>query len=156
MARTFTSLTAAEKDIILGMRKKKISYDKIGSAFGITGYTANRWHKWIKTGYKPKQIHHSQKQRSKGRPVKTAKVNFILNPNPPTLLTRILICHYYAEDIDRDKLTHSQAIQDISLELGRTEEYILGVLREELKHERLSLSKAAAERLAVIFGSVML
>lgn len=156
MARTFTSLTAAEKDIIVGMRKKKMSYGKIGHVFGISGYTANRWHKWIKTGYKPKQIHHSQKQRSKGRPTKTAKAEFILNPNPPTLLTRTLICHYYTEDIDRDKLTHSQAIQDIYLELGRTEEYILGVLREELKHGRLNLSKPAAERLDVIFGAVML
>ena len=47
---------------------------------------------------------------------------FILNPNPPTALTETLICRYYY-DTGGD-------IKDISLELGRTEEYIKSVLDE--------------------------
>jgi hypothetical protein len=55
----------------------------------------------------------------KPKPKKLYPKKFILNPEPPTQTTEMLICRYYEKTGD---------INDISLELGRTEEYIKSVL----------------------------
>lgn len=132
--RTFTSLTSEEKQIILAMDKKKMTGDEIGRAFGVSGYTARRWVKWIKNNHKPpagKKTCDCRNKRGGARLSRKMKVEFVQNPNPPTATTRMLICHYYAEDVTRHKLNHAQALTDISIELGRTKAYISRVLREE-------------------------
>ena len=53
--------------------------------------------------------------------VKSGKKKFALNPNEPTQTTITLICRYHFE---------GDSIKDISLQLGRTEEYIKSVLDE--------------------------
>lgn len=56
--------------------------------------------------------------------------NFRLNPNPPTQLTKDLICKYYVKDIQQG-LSHEEAIKDIHIELSRSYDYILEILRGE-------------------------
>ena len=132
--RTFTSLTTEEKQIILSMDKKKMTGDEIGRAFGVSGYTARRWVKWIKNNHKPptgKKTCDCRNTRGKARCNHKTKIEFVPNSNPPTATTRMLICHYYTEDVTRYKLNHAQALSDISIELGRTKSYISRVLREE-------------------------
>ena len=99
--RTFTSLTSEEKQIILGMDKKKKTADEIGRAFGVSGYTARRWVKWIKNNHKPppgKKTCDCRNKRGGARYSRTSKGEFVQNPNPPTATTRMLIQHYYTED----------------------------------------------------------
>lgn len=134
--RTFANLTTDEKQIILGMDKKKMTGDEIGRAFGISGYTARRWVKWIKNNHKPptgKKTCDCRNKRGGARYARTSKVEFLPNPNPPTALTKMLICHYYAEDVGKYKMTHTQALEDISVELGRTQEYIAETLQKEMQ-----------------------
>lgn len=53
------------------------------------------------------------------KPKQLWRPKFNLNPNEPTLITEMLICRYYYKCGD---------IEDISLELGRTKEFIRDTL----------------------------
>lgn len=132
--RTYQSLTNEEKEILVGMVNKGISALKIGKSFGVASATITQWYRWILQNKKfaakfnkpqsKKPIYHNKANASYSK-------SFTQNPNPPTATTRMLICHYYAEDVTKHKLNHAQALSDISIELGRTKSYISRVLREE-------------------------
>ena len=70
-------------------------------------------------------------EQRKGRKYKTCPTlrRFIENPNEPTATTVMLVQHYYDEDIHKHRMSHDEAIRDISVELGRTREYIEECLR---------------------------
>ena len=131
--RTYQSLSKEEKEILVGMVNKGMSSLKIGKSFGVASATITQWYRWILQN--KKFAAKFNKQQSKKTIHRNAKASqsrtFTQNPNPPTALTRMLICHYYAEDVTRYKLNHAQALSDISIELGRTKSYISRVLREE-------------------------
>ena len=131
--RTYQSLTNEEKEILVGMVKKGMSALKIGRAFGVASATITQWYRWILQNKKFAAKYN--KQQSKKPIPRNANASqsrtFVQNLNPPTALTRMLICHYYAEDVGKHKMPHTQAIEDISVELGRTKSYISKVLREE-------------------------
>ena len=128
--RTYQSLTNEEKEILVGMVNKGMSALKIGKAFGVASATITQWYRWILQN--KKFAAKCNKQQSKKPIPRNAKAShFTQNPNPPTETTKMLICHYYAEDLIRHKLNHAQALTDISIELGRTKLYISKVLREE-------------------------
>lgn len=132
--RTYQSLSKEEKEILVGMVNKGISALKIGKSFGVASATITQWYRWILQN--KKIAAKCQKPQSK-KPIPRNNANasysksFTQNPNPPTATTRMLICHYYTEDVTRYKLNHAQALSDISIELGRTKSYISRVLREE-------------------------
>lgn len=131
--RTYQSLTNEEKEILVGMVNKGMSSLKIGKSFGVASATITQWYRWILQN--KKFAAKCNKQQSK-KPIHcnanaSYSKSFTQNPNPPTATTRMLICHYYAEDVTRYNLNHVQALSDISIELGRTKSYISRVLREE-------------------------
>ena len=131
--RTYQSLTNEEKEILVGMVNKGMSSLKIGKAFGVASATIAQWYHWILQNKKfVAKCHKQQSKKSIPRNANASySKSFTQNPNPPTATTRMLICHYYAEDVTRYKLNHAQALSDISIELGRTKSYISRVLREE-------------------------
>lgn len=130
--RTYQSLTKEEKEILIGMVNKGMSSLKISKSFGVASATITQWYRWILQNKKFAAKCHKQ-QSKKPIPFANASYSksFTQNPNPPTALTKMLICHYYTEDVTRYKLNHAQALSDISIELGRTKSYISRVLREE-------------------------
>lgn len=130
MSRTYLSLTEKEIEKIIMMRKRKTTLEKIGFEFGVSGVAIRNWLKWIDQDYKQnlKQWRPVQVERKDRKSVG----KFIQNFNQPTETTDMLIRNYYVEDITRYKLTHSQAIDDIYFELGRTKEYILQVLNNSI------------------------
>lgn len=132
--RTYQSLTNEEKEILIGMVNKGMSSLKISKAFGVASATITQWYRWILQNKKFAAKYHKP-QSKKPIPRNTTNTSqsksFTQNPNPPTATTRMLICHYYAEDVTKCNLNHAQALSDISIELGRTKSYISRVLREE-------------------------
>ena len=130
MGKTYLNLTEKEIEKIIMMRKRKTTLEKIGFEFGVSGVAIRNWLKWIDQDYKQnlKQWRPVQVERQDRKYVGIFKQNL----NPPTETTNMLISHYYVEDITRYKLTHSQAIDDIYFELGRTKEYILQVLNNSI------------------------
>lgn len=130
MRRTYLNLTAKEIEKIIMMRKRKRSLREIGFEFGVSGVTIRNWLKRIDQDYKMNlnQWKPVQVERKDRKSVGKFKQNF----NHPTKTTNMLIRNYYVEDITRYKLTHSQAIEDIYFELGRTKEYILQVLNNSI------------------------
>ena len=130
MRRTYLSLTEKEIEKIIMMRKRKKRLREIALEFGVSITTIRNWLKRTDQDYKrnlnqrrPVQVER-QDRKSVGK--------FIQNFNPPTETTNMLIRNYYVEDITRYKLTHSQAIEDIYFELGRTKKYILQVLNNSI------------------------
>ena len=130
MGKTYLNLTEKEIEKIMMMRKRKKRLREIALEFGVSITTIRNWLKRTDQDYKrnlnqwiPVQIER-QDRKSVGK--------FIQNFNPPTETTNMLIRNYYVEDITRYKLTHSQAIEDIYFELGRTKEYILQVLNNSI------------------------
>ena len=130
MGKTYLNLTEKEIEKIIMMRKRKRSLREIGFEFGVSGVAIRNWLKWIDQDYKQnlKQWRPVQVERQDRKSVG----KFIQNFNQPTKTTDMLIRNYYVEDITRYKLTHSQAIEDIYFELGRTKEYILQVLNNSI------------------------
>ena len=130
MGKTYLNLTEKEIEKIIMMRKRKTTLEKIGFEFGVSGVAIRNWLKWIDQDYKQnlKQWRPVQVERQDRKSVG----KFIQNFNQPTKTTDMLIRNYYVEDITRYKLTHSQAIEDIYFELGRTKEYILQVLNNSI------------------------
>ena len=135
--RTYQSLTKEEKEILIGMVNKGMSSLKISKTFGVASATITQWYRWILQNkkfaakYKAKYNKQQPKKPIPRNANASYSKSFTQNPNPPTATTRMLICHYYAEDVTRYKLNHAQALSDISIELGRTKSYISRVLREE-------------------------
>ena len=133
--RTYQSLTNEEKEILVGMVNKGMSSLKIGKAFGVASATITQWYRWILQN--KKFAAKCNKQQSKKPIPRNANASqsrtFTQNPNPPTATTRMLICHYYTEDVGKYKMTHEQALEDISVELGRAKEYIEEILQKEMK-----------------------
>lgn len=130
MRRTYLNLTEKEIEKIIMMRKRKRSLREIGCEFNVSYVTIKNWLKRFDQDCKinSKQWSSCQAERKDRKSADKFKQNF----NPPTETTDMLIRHYYVEDITRYKLTHSQAIEDIYFELGRTKEYILQVLNNSI------------------------
>ena len=54
------------------------------------------------------------------------------NPNPPTMLTYILVHNYYDEDIRRG-MTHDEAINDIADTLNRSQRWVKQALKTDVR-----------------------
>ena len=145
--RTYQSLTNEEKEILVGMVNKGMSSLKIGKAFGVASATITQWYRWILQNKKfAVKCHKQQPKKPIPRNANASySKSFTQNPNPPTATTRMLICLYYSEDMGKYKMTHMQALEDISVELGRAKSYISRVLREE-KHSGYETFKQAIRK----------
>lgn len=149
MKKTFADLTNSDKCKIVNMRNQGLTFKQIGGYFGATSGTVYYWYKKI---INPEPKKQRVKQRGAPRMSRTDTAPFVQNPNPPTMLTRMLICRYYDEDVTRYGLNHQQALKDISLELGRTKAYISSVLREE--HGKGALSENAKKIYLSVMNSI--
>lgn len=122
----FSQLSDEEKQRIASLTRIGA---KEAAEFNVAVSTLKRWRDAI-LGHKPKKRAKKAPKYSE-RLTRKDSGRFLLNENPPTELTKRLILNYYAEDLNKYKMTRKQAIKDISLELGRTEEYILKILKGE-------------------------
>ena len=155
--KTFEDLTEEDIEYIIKSREKGVSYKIIGAKFFTTETSARTWAIKLGCGKINKENRITKEQQilqlvktnnvdDIARAINTS-VDYILyilrkhnissyekgvksvyNPNPPTNLTIILINNYYNEDVNRRKMTHEQAINDIMTTLCRPKEYIEKVL----------------------------
>lgn len=125
--KTYSQLTKLDKEYLYNSIKDQIPARELAKEFDTSVSAINYWRRLIVAAVEGKERTSKmlyQLERKSRRDI----VPFILNRNPPTELTKRLIINYYADDVQRG-LTHEEAITDISLELGRTKEYILEVLK---------------------------
>lgn len=129
--KQYRELTDIERKYLYNSRKEGIFAKDIAEEMNVPESTVAYWRRRIADEIegRAKPIKRKVIPRYE-RETKRSIIPFILNENKPTKLTETLICNYYIEDIERYKMTHDEAIRDISLELGRTEEYILSILKE--------------------------
>lgn len=57
-----------------------------------------------------------------------------LNPNPPTMLTYILVHNYYDENINRG-MTKAEAVADIADTLNRSETWVKQALKSDIQRK---------------------
>lgn len=130
LTKTYQCLTDEEKRYLYKSRLAKIPAWVVAKKINVPQSTATYWRRRIadeiEGRVKPKTY---QRVVRYERDSKKSIIPFILNENKPTKLTETLICNYFIEDTKKDGLSYVEAIRDISLELGRTKEYILKVLK---------------------------
>lgn len=128
--KQYGDLDEYEKKYLYDSRKARITAKDIAKEINVSESTVAYWRRRIADEFEGRAKPKKTKVIRYERETKRSIIPFILNENKPTKLTETLICNYYIEDIERYKMTHDEAIRDISLELGRTEEYILSILKE--------------------------